>query len=149
MRTYESIPADVKPPSEATKLHYADSFDSEFALLLRETRSASLENMIQDSIEVEVNLSDSNKTKQRGDDSRVKEEAQASTFQSSTDAKMDLMIKSMERLIDRFFVDDRGQNVNRERNEPQIRNPNFRKPIQPTTWPFKFYRGKKGILMTR
>ena len=79
MRTYESIPANVKPPPGAAKLHYADAFDSEFTLLLRERRSTSLENMMQDTIEVEVNLSASNKTKQRGDSRRVKEEAQAST----------------------------------------------------------------------
>ena len=79
MRTYESILADVKPPPGAAKLHYADAFDSEFTLLLREIRSTSLENMMQDAIEVEVNLSTSNKTKQRGDNRRIKEEAQAST----------------------------------------------------------------------
>ena len=60
------------------KLHYVDALDSEFTLLLRERRSTSLENMMQDAIEVEVNLSASNKTKQRGDSRRVKEEAQAS-----------------------------------------------------------------------
>lgn len=89
MRTYESIPADVKPPPGAAKLHYAYAFDSEFTLLLRERRSTSLENVMQDTIEVDVNLSASNKTKQGGESRRVKEEAQASTSQSNTDAKMD------------------------------------------------------------
>ena len=135
MRTYESILANVKPPPWASKLHYVDAFDSEFTLLLREIRSTSLENMMQDSIEVEDNLSTSNKTKQRGDNRRVKEEAQTSTSQSSTYAKMDLMMKSMEIFIDRLYVDDRGQNVNRERNEPQIRNPNFKQPRQSTPQP--------------
>ena len=118
MRTYESILANVKPPLGAAKLHYADAFDNEFALLLRERRYTSLENMMQDAIEVEVNLSASNKTKQRGDNRMVKEKAQASTSQSSTDAKMYLMMKAMERIIDRLSMDDRGRNVNRERNEP-------------------------------
>ena len=36
----------------------------------------------------------------------------------------------MERIIDRLFVDYRGQTTNTERNEPQIRNPNFRQPRQ-------------------
>jgi hypothetical protein len=75
MRTYESIPADVKPTPRVAKLHYEDDFDSEFTLLLREIRSTSLENMMQDAIEVKVNLSASNKTKQTGDNRRVKEEA--------------------------------------------------------------------------
>ena len=135
MRTYESIPATMKPPPEAAKLHYADAFDSEFTLLLRERRSTSLKNMMQDAKEVEVNLSTSNKTKQRRDSRRVKEEAQTCTSQNSIDAKMDLMMKSMERLIDILSVDDRGQNVHRERNEPEIKNPNFRQPRQQTPQP--------------
>ena len=56
MRTYESILEDVKPPPRAAKLHYADAFDSEFTLLLRERRSSLLESMMQDAIEVEFNL---------------------------------------------------------------------------------------------
>ena len=42
MRTYESIPTDVKPPLGVAKLHYAYAFDSEFTLLLRERISTSL-----------------------------------------------------------------------------------------------------------
>ena len=90
---------------------------------------------MQDIIEVEVNLSASNKTKQRGDSRRVKEEAQASTSQSSIDEKMDLVMKAMERIIDILSLDYRGKNIHRERNEPQIRNPNFRQPRQPTPQP--------------
>ena len=41
----------------------------------------------------------------------------------------------MERIIERLSMDDRGQNVNRERNEPQIRNPNFIQPRQPAPQP--------------
>ena len=118
MRTYESILVDLKPPSGAVKLHYGDAFDSEFTLLLREKRSTSLENMMDDSIEVEVNLLASNKIKQKLESRRVKEEAQTSTSQSSTDVKMDLMMKAMERLIDRLSIDDRGQTENKECNEP-------------------------------
>ena len=90
---------------------------------------------MQDAIEVDVNLSASNKTKQRGDSRRVKEEAQASTSQSNIDEKMDLRMKAMERLIEKLSIDDRGQTTNRERNEPQIRNSNFRQPKQPTPPP--------------
>ena len=63
MRTYDAIPVDVKPPPSVAKLHYADAFSSEFTLLLRERRFVSLTNMMDDSIEVEVNLTSSNKTK--------------------------------------------------------------------------------------
>ena len=63
MRTYDAIPADVKPPLGATKLHYVDAFSSEFTLLLRERRAVSLIDIMDDAIEVEVNLAASNKTK--------------------------------------------------------------------------------------
>ena len=63
MKTYDSIPADVNPPLGVSMLHYVDAFSIEFTLLLRERRSISLTNMMDDAIEVEVNLSISNKTK--------------------------------------------------------------------------------------
>ena len=86
--------------------------------------------MMDDAIEVEVNLLASNKTKQNNENRRVKEEAQASTSQFSADIKLDIMMKTMERLMDRLSVDDRGHNQNREHNEPQIKNPNFKHPRQ-------------------
>lgn len=75
MKTYDSIPTDVKPPLRTTKLHYANAFDSVFTLLLRERRSSSLIDMMDDAIKVEVSLSTSNKTKQRNETRRVKEES--------------------------------------------------------------------------
>ena len=63
MRIYDAIPADVKPPLGDAKLRYVDAFSSEFTLLLRERRSVSLTDMMDDAIEVEVNLTTSNKTK--------------------------------------------------------------------------------------
>ena len=56
MRVYNSIPADIKPSTGASKLHYAEAFDNEFALLLRERKSSSLPVMFIDSLEVEVNM---------------------------------------------------------------------------------------------
>ena len=38
MRVYNSIPADIKPLVGAAKLHYADAFDNDFVLLLRERK---------------------------------------------------------------------------------------------------------------
>ena len=62
-KTYDAIPTDVKPPPGATKLHYADAFSREFTLLLRERRFVSLEDMMDDATEVEVNLSASHRNK--------------------------------------------------------------------------------------
>lgn len=46
--------------------------------------------------------------------------------QSTSDVKFDMVMKEMERLIDKFFVDEIPSP--REHNEPQIRNTNFRRP---------------------
>ena len=73
-KTYNAIPADVKPPPSVAKLHYANAFSSEFTLLLRERRSVSLEDMMDDATKVEVNLSASHRNKQRHETKRVKEE---------------------------------------------------------------------------
>ena len=82
VENYDSIPTDVKPPLGAAKLHYANAFSSEFTLFLRERIYASLIDMMDDAIQVEVNLSESNKTKQKNETRGIKEEEpQASTSQ--------------------------------------------------------------------
>ena len=55
MRLYDSITTHVKPPPEAAQLHYADALDNDFSLTLRKIRSANLADMMNDTIEVEVN----------------------------------------------------------------------------------------------
>ena len=106
-KTYDAIPTDVKPPLGAAKMHYVDAFSSEFTLLLRERRSGSLEDMMDDATKVEVNLSTSNKNKQRHETKRVKnEEPQASTSSSNSNAKLDTMMKAMERLMVKLSSDD-------------------------------------------
>ena len=53
----------------------------------------------------------------------------ASTAVSSNDVKSEMMLKTMEKLMERLTVDNRP--LNREQNEPQIRNPNFRRSNPP------------------
>ena len=48
---------------------------------------------------------------------------------SSNDVKFEMMMKTMEKLMDRMTMDN-GL-ANKEQNEPQIRNPNFRRPNPP------------------
>ena len=86
--------------------------------------------MMGDAIEVGVNLSSSSKTKQRNETKRVKEEEpQASTSQSSSEAKFNMIMKTMEKMMETLSVDDKNQM--KDQNEPQIRNPNFRRPQGP------------------
>ena len=56
MRSYDSIPSHVKPPPGVAQLHYANSFNNNFSLTLRERRSTSLVDMMNGAIEVKVNL---------------------------------------------------------------------------------------------
>ena len=83
MRVYNSIPTEVKPPFGAAQLRYVDSFDNDFSLLLRERRSTTLDDMMNDAIEVEVNLMASGKINHNSntDMKKVQGEAQPSTSQ--------------------------------------------------------------------
>jgi hypothetical protein len=56
LKVYNSILAEVKPPPSAAQLRYADSFDNEFSLLLRERRSMSLDAIMSNAAEFEVNM---------------------------------------------------------------------------------------------
>lgn len=97
-RIYNALPAQCKPPERMAKLHYAKGFHDDFVLLLRERRSTTLVDMM-DVIEVEVNLMASKKGKYRFDNKKVKEEAQPSTSQSTSDAKIDSVLRVMERMM--------------------------------------------------
>ncbi len=52
MKIYQSIPPPYKPPLGAAQLHYADAFENDFSLLLREIKSETLSNMMNDAVEV-------------------------------------------------------------------------------------------------
>ena len=56
LKIYNVIPDHVKPPTGAAQLQYAEAFDGDFAYSLRERRSTSLTDMMNDAIEVEVNM---------------------------------------------------------------------------------------------
>ena len=64
---YNSLPIDCKPPEAMAKLHYAEAFDDEFALFLRERRSQTLAQMMFDAVEVEINMMSSKRGRYRVD----------------------------------------------------------------------------------
>ena len=51
---YNSLLEDCKPLEGMEKLHYAKAFDDDFALFLRERRSATLVDMMSDAIEGDI-----------------------------------------------------------------------------------------------
>ena len=63
MKVYNSILEDIKPSAVAAKLHYAEAFDNDFAISLRERKSLSLVAMFTDALEVEANMMASGKMK--------------------------------------------------------------------------------------
>ena len=65
MGVYNSIPANIKPLVGAAKLHYENAFESEFFLLLRERKYANIPTMFKDALEVEADMMDFGKMKQR------------------------------------------------------------------------------------
>jgi len=66
-RMYSKIQAKVKPTPTSTKLTYANAFDSDFYLLLRERRCATLAEMQYTALEVESNIMAAEKLKGRVD----------------------------------------------------------------------------------
>ena len=95
------------------KLHNVDAFESDFALLLRERKSASLPAMFKDSLEVEENLMASGKMKNRVEEDRRRQEHQPSTFAPSftSDFKFEMMMKTMEKRMDMLALDNRTPNI--------------------------------------
>jgi hypothetical protein len=128
MKVYNSIPIEVKPPPRVAQLRYVDSFDSDFALLLRERRSTSLDDMMSDAIEVEVNQTASRKIKYNSDRdiNKVQDKAHSSTSQSSEE-RFQLMMKTMEKLIERMSLD----NKNNTREQVDVPPRNQRRPAVP------------------
>ena len=64
---FSKIPIEIKPTDTSAKITYANAFDSEFCLLLRERRSTSLSLMQDASLEVESNVIASQKIKGKVD----------------------------------------------------------------------------------
>jgi hypothetical protein len=94
-RMYNKIPAEIKPSDTSAKITYANSFDSELCLLLRERRSPTLSLMQYFALEVESNIWVAHKLKGNTDRRKPRDEASSS---SNTNPKLDKMAKMLETL---------------------------------------------------
>ena len=104
---FSKIPAEIKPTDTSAKITYANAFDSELCLLLREIRSSSLSFMQDASLEVESNIVASQKVK-----GKIERKKQPSNppGDSSLEIKMEKMAKMLDSLIAEMFrLKDRGQ----------------------------------------
>jgi hypothetical protein len=80
--------------------------------LLRERRFVTLDDMIEDATEVEVNLTTSIKNKQKHETKRVKDdEPQPSTSTSNFDAKIDSLVEDVKALV-KLSTADKNQMKN-------------------------------------
>ena len=131
---YSRIPAEIKPTETAAKLTYANSFDHEFSLLLRERKSVSLQNMQNAALAVESNILASNKLKEETKHQIVDKKGRKEIITSSdigrySDSKMDEMNKTIKNLsvkIDRLELGNKNQKKpipEGERNQNQFRRP--------------------------
>ena len=99
---YNKILVEVKPTTTFAKLTYASAFDSDFCLLLRERRCATLANMQDATLEVESNIMAVEKLK--GNVDRRRQRGKSSSFDPKID-KMTKMIESLASEISKLKVE--------------------------------------------
>ena len=138
-KMYSRIPAEIKPTETSAKLTYANAFDREFSLLLRERRPMTLLNMQDATLEVESNLLASNRLKkeiaqQLYERKGKKEAVSSSVAPQSAEAKIDEMAKLVKILTAKLNKLELEKNYAKPAPEAE-RNPNnqnqFRRQFAP------------------
>ena len=129
---YYRIPTEIKPSETSAKITYANSFDHEFSLHLRELRLVTLLNMHEAALEVESNILASNRLKQYSYhqvyDRKGKKEVIPPTSTSQTsDNKIDEMAKLVKNFTSKMNKLELEKNSNKptqggERNPDQFRH---------------------------
>jgi hypothetical protein len=128
---YGKIPEEIKPSETSAKITFANAFDAEFSLLLRERRTTTLSLMQDAAIEVESNILAADKLKSRNDRERKKQKEELpSSSNSTSDSKMDEMAKMLKTLTSEMArLKIEQKQPNRPVPEGGYRNPNqFRRP---------------------
>ena len=138
-KMYSRIPAEIKPTETSAKLTYANAFDHEFSLLLRERRPITLLNMQDATLEVESNLLASNRLKketsqQLYDKKGKKEATSGSSAPHTAESKIDEMAKLVKILTAKLNKLELEKNSDKPAPEAE-RNPNnqnqFRRQFSP------------------
>jgi hypothetical protein len=98
-KMYGKIPNEIKPLETSAKITFSSAFDAEFFLFLRERRVSTLNQMQEDTIEVESNILVAEKLKTKGDRDRKKQkEEMPSSSNAAYDSKIDEMAKMLKAL---------------------------------------------------
>ena len=86
-KLYLSLPTDMKPHQNATKVVFVVAFDSEFGFSLRERKPATLDDAQTDALELEANFSSTGKSKGKPDqDARRNGKEEVSTSSQDKDS---------------------------------------------------------------
>lgn len=131
-KMYNKIPTEIKPTEASTKITYANAFDLDFCLLLRERRSTTLSQMQDNALEVESNVLVANRLRGGIDKEKRKQKAEVSTSRTSNiDPKLDeltKMVKSLTIDMSKLKMESRPsttRNVSFDLpNKQQFRRPN-------------------------
>jgi hypothetical protein len=98
---YNKTPDEIKPTETSTKITFANAFDAEFSLLLRERTPTTLLSIQEATLEVESNIlaSEKLKTKYDKEKKRQKEEVPSSSSNpTESDPKLDEMTRTLMHL---------------------------------------------------
>jgi hypothetical protein len=141
---YNKIPIEIKPTKSSAKITYASAFDPNFYLLLRERRATSLAHMQYVALEVESNILEVDRLRNKSDRDRGRGRFEASTSSSlALPPQIDevtKLLKSLSARMERLelegkktyknpqYVDNRGKFRRSNNNSPHIvqREPQIR-----------------------
>jgi len=96
---YHKMPPDCKPLLAAAKVRFSKAFEDEFAIMLRERVSHTLDDMQTNSIEVEANRSTSSKLKAKAEKEERKLKARIDDSSSSKSKLEDQKIDEITYLL--------------------------------------------------
>jgi hypothetical protein len=122
-RMFGKIPAEIKPSDASTKITFSAAFDPYFCLILRERRSSTLALMQDAALEVESNITASQKLKGRVE--RKKYVVESSSSSNSKMEKMAKMLDSLTSEMSKLKVQNQQPAREKEPNAFSPRNPNY------------------------
>jgi hypothetical protein len=121
-KMFGKIPAEIKPSDASAKITFSAAFNADFCLILRERQSATLALMQDAALEVESNITASQKLK-----GRVEKKKSAVDSSSSSNSQMEKMAKMLDSLtseLSKLKVQNQPPAKAKESNTFSPRNPN-------------------------
>ncbi len=121
---FVKIPKAIKPIEASARITYSNSFDSEFCLLLRERKPATLTLMQDAALEVESNILAAQKLKGSVDRRNNREEASSSSNSNPKIPKLAKMLESLTSEMSKMKIENKQPFKGRNPNEYHNRNEN-------------------------